>query len=74
MRLESAGAQVAVAPAAGTGLNDVFAPNRELFGCLYAHLDAPSGTTQQGDLDGAVGEQLRHGHGFVHTVSWLDND
>src|SRR5580658_11009749 len=55
-------------------LRTVFASNRELFGRVDAHLDAPARAAQQRDLDWAVGEQLRHGHAHIHTVRRLDED
>src|SRR6202044_4210680 len=56
------------------GLVDVFASNRELFGRFDAHLDAPARAAEQRDLNGAVGEQLRHGYSAVPSVRRLDHD
>ena len=53
---------------------DVFAPNGELLGSFDAHLDAPSGPTEQRDLDWAIGKQLSHRHIGVNTVRGLYDD
>jgi hypothetical protein len=55
-------------------LGDVFAPDGELLGSFNAHFDAPSGSTEQGDLDRPVGKQLRHGHVRVGTFRGLYDD
>ena len=55
-------------------LGDVFAPNGQLLGGVDAHLDAPAGTAEQGDLNGPIGEQLRHGGVGVYTVRGLNDD
>jgi len=52
----------------------VFAPNGQLFGGVDAHLDAPAGAAEQGDLNGPVGEQLRHGGVGVYTFRRLNDD
>jgi hypothetical protein len=55
-------------------LGDVFSPNGELFGSFYAHFDPPAGSAEQRDLDGAIGEQLRHGHIGVNAIRRLYDD
>jgi hypothetical protein len=60
-------------PQSGRNLGDIFAANRQLFGGFDAHLDAPARATQEGDLNGAIGEQLRHGHVGIRAVGRLDD-
>jgi hypothetical protein len=55
-------------------LGDVFSPDGELLGSLYAHFDSPARSAQQRDLDGTIGEQLRHGHIGVGAVRGLYDD
>jgi hypothetical protein len=55
-------------------LGDVFSPDGELLGSLYAHFDPPARSAEQRDLNGAVGEQLRHGHIGVDAIRGLYDD
>jgi len=55
-------------------LSDILATNGELLGRFDAHFDAPTGTAQQGNQDGTVGEQLRHRHVGVNPVGGLYDD
>jgi len=50
---------------------DVLAADGKLFWCLDTHFHASPGTAEQSDLDGAVGEQLRHGHVGVYAIGRL---
>jgi hypothetical protein len=61
-------------PQSGRALDAVLAPNGELFRGFDPHLDAPARASQQGDLDGTVGEKLRHGHVGIRAVRRLDDD
>ncbi len=61
-------------PAAAAGLDGVFAPDRQLLGSVDAHFDAAAGAAEQRDLNGAIGEQLRHGGVGVYTVRGLNDD
>jgi hypothetical protein len=57
----------------GQCLSYVFAPDRELLGGFDTHLDAAARSAEQSNLNGAVGEQLSHGHVRVHAVRRLDD-
>jgi hypothetical protein len=52
----------------------VFASNRQLLGSVDAHFDAPASAAEQGDLNGPVGEKLRHGGVGVYPVRGLNDD
>jgi hypothetical protein len=61
-------------PAVLNGLGDVDATDGELFRGVDAHFDAPSGPTEQRDLNGPIGEKLCHGHAPVRAIRGLDHD
>jgi hypothetical protein len=53
---------------------DVFAANGQVLGRFDAHFDPSARSAEQGDLDRAVGEQLREGHVAVRTIGGLYDD
>jgi hypothetical protein len=67
-------ADASIGACRGANLGNVLAADGELFGRLDSHFDASPGSAQQCDLDGAVGEQLCHGHVGINTIGRLYYD